>query len=364
MTKIIILVNTMLNLKTKKVALSFLLLLGCCFIFSNTAFALDIFITSDCVSGNSSQDVYNLNSVKGYIENGSLKNNTQLNITVDPKAPKPGEGERAIHNASQNGVAVYLAASCPGTMKAVAKLASTNNKAVIFVNTGQLDLKNTPIIRRAWDDNFSDMYFAGIKTPYYFLRNAGVWVIQPNIACAGKSQDYKNQFIANEISKIISNTPSLTSTAGRYYNTGLIATHKISPAIVAKVASGIYESNKNKKVFSKSYSGYRLVTFLLMATDYMNGPINKPVSYGEATNSHVKSTYSGYITRQDYRNIAASVNKYIRKYKRAPNYVNFKGKIIGYKDLLLMYAILTKNHTSKSGMALATSYKFQKVYRY
>jgi hypothetical protein len=101
-----------------------------------------------------------------------------------------------------------------------------------------------------------------------------------------------------------------------------------------------------------------------MATDYMNGPINKPVSYGEATNSHVKSTYSGYITRQDYRNIAASVNKYIRKYKRAPNYVNFKGKIIGYKDLLLMYAILTKNHTSKYGMALASSYKFQRVYRY
>ncbi len=333
----------MINLNTKKVALSFLLLLGCCFIFSNTACAIDIFITSDCVSGNSTQDVSNLNSVKGYIENGSLKNNTQLNITVDPNAPKPGEGERAIYSASNNGVAVYLAASCPGTMKAVAKLASTNNKAVIFVNTGQLDLK---------------------KTPYYFLRNAGVWVIQPNIACAGKSQDYKNQFIANEISKIIANTPALTSTAGRYYNTGLIATHKLSPAIMARVASGIYETNKNKKVFSKSYSGYRLVTFLLMATDYMNGPINKPVSYGEATNSHVKSTYSGYITRQDYRNIAASVNKYIRKYKRAPNYVNFKGKIIGYKDLLLMYAILTKNHTSKYRMALASSYKFQRVYRY
>jgi len=354
----------MLNLKTKKVALSFLLLLGCCFIFSNTAFALDIFITSDCVSGNSSKDVSNLNSVKGYIENGSLKDKTQINITVDPNAPKPGEGERAIYSASKNGVAIYMAASCPGTMKAVAKLASTTNKGVIFVNTGQLDLKNTPIIRRAWDDNFSDMYFAGITTPYTFLRNAGVWVIQPNIACAGKSQDFKNQFIANEISKIISNAPSLTSTAGRYYNTRLIATHKISPAIVARVASGIYESNKNKKVLSKSYSGYRLVTFLLMATDYMNGAIKKTISYREARNPHVKSTYSGNIKRQDYRNIATSVNKYIRKYKRAPNYVNFKGKIIGYKDLLLMYATLTKNHTSKSRMTLATSYKFQKVYKY
>lgn len=354
----------MINQSTKKLALSFLLLLGCCFIFSNTANALDIFITSDCISGNSSQDVSTLNSVKGYIENGSLKDNTQLNITVDPNAPKPGEGERAVYLASKGGVAVYLAASCPGTMKAVAKLASTNNKAVIFVNTGQLDLKNTPIIRRAWDDNFSDMYFAGINSPYYFLRNAGVWVIQPNIACAGKSQDYKNQFIANEISKIIANTPALTSTASRYYNNGLIATHKISPTNLAKIAGGIYESNKNKKALSKSYSGYRLVTFLLMATDYMNGAIKKPISYREARNPRVKSTFSGYITRQDYRNIATSVNKYIRKYKRAPNYVNFKGKVIGYKDLLLMYAILTKNHTIKSKMVLANSYKFQKVYRY
>ncbi|MDO8869917.1 MAG: pseudomurein-binding repeat-containing protein [Methanobacteriaceae archaeon] len=353
----------MYNLKTKKVALSFLLILGCCFIFSNTASAVDVFLTSDCISGNSTKDVSNLHSVEGYIENGSLKD--KVNVTVDPNAPHPGEGERAIYSTKSNGVAVYMAASCPGTMKTVAKLASTSNKGVIFVNTGQLNLKSTSIIRRAWDDNFSNMYFAGIKTPYIFLRNAGVFVIQPNIDCAGKSQDYKNRYIANVITSIITNHPtSLTSSSGRYYNTALIATHKISPATMASVANGIYTSNKNKKALSKSYSGYRLVTFLLMATDYMNGPINKPISYREAANSHVKSTYKGYISRQDYRNIAASTNKYIRKYKRAPNYVNFKGKIIGYKDLLLMYAILTKNHTSKSGMTLASSYKFQKVYRY
>lgn len=353
----------MYNLKTKKVAFSFLLILGCCFIFTNTASAVDLFLTSDCISGNSTQDVSNLHSVERYIENGSLKD--KVNVTVDPKAPHPGEGGRAIYSTKLNGVAVYMAASCPGTMKEVAKLASSTNKGVIFVNTGQLNLKSTSVIRRAWDDNFSNMYFAGIKTPYIFLRNAGIFVIQPNIDCAGKSQDYKNRYIANVITSIITNHPtSLTSSSGRYYNTALIATHKISPATMASVANGIYTSNKNKKALSKSYSGYRLVTFLLMATDYMNGPINKPISYREATNSHVKSTYTGYISRQDYRNIAASINKYIRKYKRAPNYVNFKGKIIGYKDLLLMYAILTKNHTRKSGMTLASSYKFQKVYRY
>ncbi len=353
----------MYNLKTKKVAFSFLLILGCCFIFSNTASAVDVFLTSDCISGNSAQDVSNLHSVEGYIENGSLKD--KVNVTVDPEAPHPGEGERAIYSTKSNGVAVYMAASCPGTMKAVAKLASTSNKGVIFVNTGQLNLKTTSIIRRAWDDNFSNMYFAGIKTPYIFLRHAGVWIIQPNVYCAGKSQAYKNQYIANKISEIISKYyPSLTSSSGRYYDTALIATHKISPKTMAGVANGIYTSNKNKKSFKSSYNGYRLASFLLISTDYMNGPIKKLIYIKGPKNTHVKSTFYGSITKTEYRSIAASLNSYMRKYKRAPSYIRFKGKIIGYKDALLMFAKLTRGHTSSSKMALATSYSFKKVYKY
>ncbi|PKL69128.1 MAG: hypothetical protein CVV28_01045 [Methanobacteriales archaeon HGW-Methanobacteriales-1] len=343
-------------------ALSFLLLLGCCFLFTNTVSATDVFLTSDCISGNSSQDVSNLHSIEGYIENGTLKN--KVNVTVDPKAPHPGEGERAVYSAKSKGVAVYMAASCPGTMKVVAKLASSSSKGVIFVNTGKLNLKTTSIIRRAWDDNFSNMYFAGIKTPYIFLRHAGVWVIQPNVDCAGKSQAYKNRYIANAISNIITNYPSLTSSSGRYYDTKLIATHKISPATMAKVAYGIYTSNKNKRVFKTSYNGYRLTSFLLMSTYYMNGPIKKLIYIKGPKNSHVKSTFSGSISKTDCRSLAATLNSYMRKYKRAPSYIRFKGKIIGYKDALLMFAILTKGHTSSSKMALASSYKFRKVYRY
>jgi hypothetical protein len=352
----------MYNQKIQKVAFSLLLLLGCCFIFSSTVSAVDVFLTSDCISGNSTQDVSNLHSIEGYIENGTLKN--KVNVTVDSKAPHPGEGERAVYSAKSNGVAVYMAASCPGTMKAVARLASTSSKGVIFVNTGKLNLKTTSIIRRAWDDNFSNMYFAGIKTPYIFLRHAGVWIIQPNVACAGKSQAYKNKYIANTISYIIANYPSLTSNSGRYYDTSLIATHKISPATMAQVASGIYSSNKNKKAFKTSYNGYRLASFLLISTDYMNGPIKKLIYIKGPKNTHVKSTFSGSISRTEYRSIAANVNSYMRKYKRAPSYIRFKGKIIGYRDALLMFAILTKSHTSSSKMTLASSYKFRKVYRY
>lgn len=55
------------------------------------AAAVNIFLTSDCITGNSSSDIENLNLIKSCIENES-----EHNVTVDPKAPKPGEGGRAI----------------------------------------------------------------------------------------------------------------------------------------------------------------------------------------------------------------------------------------------------------------------------
>ena len=103
---------------------------------------------------NSAQDVSNLHSVEGYIENGSLKD--KVNVTVNVKLPTR---EKVREPYIQPNQMVSQPPSCPGTMKAVAKLASSSNKGVIFVNTGQLNLKSTSVIRRAWDDNFSNMYF-------------------------------------------------------------------------------------------------------------------------------------------------------------------------------------------------------------
>ena len=355
----------MYDLKHRKMILSSLLLLGCCFLFVNAASAVDVFLTSDSISGNSSQDVNNLHSIENYVEkNTTLQNDTPTTVTVDPKAPKPGEGERAVDSAKTGGVAVYLAASCPGTIKAVAYKASRTNKGVIFVNVGSLNLKTTAVLRRSWDDNFSDMYFAGIKNPYQFLRNAGVWVIQPNVDCAGGTQDEKNRFIANGISAIIANNPGLTSCNGRVYSASLILKHQVSPATVAKIANGIYTSNYYKKPIKSSYSGYRTSTFLLMVTDYMNGAIYKPIYVANPTNSRVVSTYSGTLTKTDCRAIASIVNSYMRKYRRAPNYVAYGGKIIGFKDLLLMYATMTRSHTTKSKMTLPKRYTFKRVSTY
>jgi len=101
-----------------------------------------------------------------------------------------------------------------------------------------------------------------------------------------------------------------------------------------------------------------------MATYYMNGPIYKPIYIKNPKKLSCEKYFFRNNIRTDYRIIAKNINRFMRKYKRAPSYVSFKGKKIGYKDALLMYAILTKGHTSKYKMTLATSYRFRRVYRY
>ncbi|MCK9151573.1 pseudomurein-binding repeat-containing protein [Methanobacterium alcaliphilum] len=347
------------------------MILLCCLLFVNAVSAVDVFITSDSISGDKQTDVDNLNSIKSNLENGTLKGN--VNVTVDKNASKPGEGERALSKAKTNGVAVYLAASCPGAMKAVANKAKSSKKVVIFVNVGKLDLKKTGVLRRAWDDNFSDPSFAGIKSPYIFLTKSGIWVIQPNVDCAYGTRAQKNKFIADQISKILKSRSlvSLTSTSGRftspsnrYYDTKLILSHKVSPATLAKLSLAVYNTNKAKKTIKTKYYGYSTPKYLLMTTDYMNGAIKKPIYVRGPKSSRIKSTFSGSLTRAEIRDISTRVNRFMRKYKRAPSYVRYNGKLIGYKDLLLMYSTITKSHTSKSKMVLPKTYKFKKVYRY
>ncbi|SCM56470.1 putative protein {ECO:0000313/EMBL:AAB84623,1} [Methanothermobacter wolfeii] len=98
--------------------------------------ATEIFLTSDCISCNKTCDVESLNIIAESIEKQS-----EHTVKVDPLAPKPGEWGRAVSSAPDNGVAIYLAASCPGAMMEVAKLASVSSKGVIFINTAASTLK-------------------------------------------------------------------------------------------------------------------------------------------------------------------------------------------------------------------------------
>lgn len=332
-----------------------IMLLGAVILFISVsvgdATAADIFLTSDCISGNRSADIESLNIIKTCIENES-----EHNVTVDPLAPKPGEGYRAVKCAREGGVAVYLAASCPGAMTDVARMAASTGKGVIFVNTGSLDLKKTTFLRRAWDDNFSSRYFAGIVSPYRFLTSAGVRIIQPNVDCAGCSWEDKCRFVASEILRMLNETPEMLQRKGRFYNSKLIAYHSIDPARMAYTADGIYRDILRGRKLKGSYSGYTPARFLLMVTDYMNGPI-RPIKVRGPSNAGVKSTFHGYISRKEYRALAADVNRYMRKYLKAPNYIRFRGKIIGYRDLLRIYSNITRTHTSKKKMQLPSSVK-------
>lgn len=65
----------------------------------------------------------------------------------------------------------------------------------------------------------------------------------------------------------------MTQKNGRFYNSKLIAYHSIDPAVMARVADGIHTDLKNGRKLKRTYNGYRPETFLLMVTDYMNGPI-------------------------------------------------------------------------------------------
>lgn len=331
-----------------------IILLGAVLLFITVsvgdATAADIFLTSDCISGNRSADIESLNLIKTCIENES-----EHNVTVDPLAPKPGEGYRAVKCAPEGGLAVYLAASCPGAMMEVARMAATTRKGVIFVNTGSLDLK-TAVLRRAWDDNFSNRYFAGIVSPYRFLTSAGVRIIQPNIDCPDGSWEEKCHFIASEIIRILNETPEMLQMDGRFYNSKLIAYHSIDPARMAYAADGIYRDILRGKKLKSSYSGHSPATFLLIVTDYMNGPI-RPIRVRGPSNAGVRSTFHGYISRKEYRALAADINRYMRKYVKAPNYIRFRGKVIEYLDLLRIYSKITRTHTSKKTMQLPSSVK-------
>ena len=143
----------------KKNLLFLILILVLLFSFIQTASATSVFLTSDHI-GSESNDLNMLNSVKKYIEEIS---DGQIEVIVDSKAPSPGEGTRAIESSAD--VSVNFAANCAGNFLILAKAKQNIDKQIIFVNVGNFDLDNADFIRRAWDDDYSSDYFAGIKNP-------------------------------------------------------------------------------------------------------------------------------------------------------------------------------------------------------
>ena len=165
-----------------------------------------VFITSDTII-DQENDVKMLNSIKNYIEEIS---NGELQVIVDNQAPAPGEGWRAIEVTSD--ISICLAASDAANYLQLGQASANSQKQIVFVNTGNYDLdNNSNYLRRAWDDNYSNSSFAGMRNPGTFLKNAGVYYVQPlkefpsngEKGNLNKYDENMNRYIAEKVVDIV-----------------------------------------------------------------------------------------------------------------------------------------------------------------
>ena len=318
--------------------------------------ATTVFLTSDNVIDQST-DIDMLNSIKHYIEEIS---GGKITVIVDPYAPGPGEGTRAIESDSD--VSVNLAASCAGNFLVLAKYSAVSNKQIIFVNTGDFDLDSADYLRRAWDDDYSSTNFAGINSPGELFKTSGISYIQPlqkypdagSDGILDKNSEEVNKYIAESIVEDINSY----NNNSKSLDENLIVKHKLSPSQMAK-ASGEYLKNSEQN----SFNGYDASQLLYLTSSYLNGNgLESPSNYDEPSSPlkysfFTKDSYSIY----DYMKMGGIVKNYMDENGEAPNYINYEGAYISYYDLEYNFAKITENHTDSNHMNFYKEYAFDKV---
>lgn len=322
--------------------------------------ATTVFLTSDNILGVDA-DIDMLNSIKNYIEELS---NGKLQVVIDNNAPGPGEGTRAIE--SNTDVSVSLAAPCAGNLQILAKYAQNSNKQIIFVNVGTFDLFDNNSLRRAWDDNYSKDTFAGIRNPGLFLNDAGIGVIQPlkeypsneHNGVLDHSSDEVNRYIATEVIKQVN---SYNNNSSKKYDNNLIIQHELNPSIMAEASKALISSGNSE--MNLIYNSYSAEEILYLTSSYLNGnSLKTPEDYKAPNNPlkyslFTKNSYSIY----EYMEMAGIVKNYMDEHHQAPDFIKYKGAIIGYYDLTYNFAKITQTHTDMYHMDFERDYTFDKV---
>jgi hypothetical protein len=322
--------------------------------------AKTVFITSDNVIDHDT-DVELMNSLKTYIEELS---GGELQVIVDNQAPAAGEGWRSIEVTSD--VSVDLAASDAGNFLQLGTSTINSNKQIVFVNIGDYDLDNhTNFLRRAWDDNYSNETFAGMHDPGTFLKNAGIFYVQPakefpnNVedGVISRHDDEMNKQIAQEIVDII----NTHGNDGKVLSDGLVTHNIIKPSVMAKASQELIKSND--KEMNGTYGNYTAPQLLYQTSSYLNGNgLDIPKSYDEPENPMgvsfmAKDTYSVY----DYFKMGGIVREYMDQNGRAPDSIDYDGAKISYYDLVYNFAKITQSHTDAKHMGFESEYHFDRV---
>ncbi len=319
-----------------------------------------VFITADNIVDHDT-DIDMLNSIKKYIEEIS---GGELQVIVDNQAPSPGEGYRAIQVTSD--VSICLAACDAGNYMQLATSTKDSPKQIILVNTGDYDLDNhSNYLRRAWDDNYSNETFMGMRDPGTFLKNDGIYYIQPlkqfpdngRNGYIDRFDEKMNEQIAKEVVDIVNAHGNDT----KVYSDNLIVTNKISPSAMANSSKALLSSNDTE--MNGTYGNYTAAQLLYQTSSYLNGnglDIPKAIDGPEnplGISFLVKDTYSIY----DYINMAGIVRNYMDENGRAPDSIEYNGAHISYYDLLYNFAKITQNHTDAKHMGFNQEYHFDKV---
>lgn len=319
-----------------------------------------VFLTSDNIVDHDT-DINMLNSIKKYIEEIS---GGQLQVIVDNQAPEPGEGTRAITVTSD--ISICLAACDAGNYYLLADATKDTNKQIVLVNTGDYDLDNhSNYLRRAWDDNYSNETFMGMHDPGTFLKNDGIYYVQPlkqfpdngRNGVIDRYDEKMNEQIAREIVDIVNAHGNDT----KVFSDNMIVKNKISPSGMANASKILIESNDTN--MNGTYGNYTAAQLLYQTSSYLNGNgLDIPKTMSGPDNPMgisflVKDTYSIY----DYMAMAGIVRNYMDQNGKAPDSIEYNGAHISYYDLLYNFAKITQNHTDANHMGFDHDYKFDKV---
>lgn len=344
----------------KQIAILIMAILIIAPVIQDVSASKTVFLTSDNIIDHDT-DLKTLTSIKNYIEEIS---GGELQVIVDNQAPGPGEGWRAISVTSD--ICVCLSAADAGNYLQLASSTYDTNKQIIIVNTGDYDLDNhSNYLRRAWDDNYSNESLAGMHDPGTFLKNAGIYYIQPAKEYPDNARDGNlNRYDENMNKEIAQQIVDIVNAHGndtKVLSEDMIVTNKISPQGMANASKMLVENGD--KEMTGPYGAYSTPQLLYQTSSYLNGNgIDIPLNYSDPENPLgisflTRDTYSIY----DYMHMAGIVKNYMDANGRAPDSIEYEGAHISYYDLVYNFAKIVQNHTDAKHMDFEKEYHFDKV---